>query len=354
MCVIGRIGNFEAINWYGTAQCPFTVGSGIGLLGASRYRLEMVRPSHNSGGDLETSRLRFTNDYQFLKGYLFVLAATAIWSGNFIAARALANSVQPVTLVILRSVIAVAILCPFVVRALSRERAAILRNLGYLAITSFLGITLCNTLLYVAAVTSTTLNMSLIAISSPIFTVVFARLFLSDIPTFRRIVGLIGASSGVVLLITGGQLDRLVHLTFSQGDLWMLGQAASFALYSIFVRKKPAEISALPFLFTMFVLGLVFLLPMLPSEMPHIKQIQLSPPIAAAILYLGIGPSLLAYLCWNQSVAIVGPSRAALVYYCLPLFSGVEAFLLLGEPIHGIHVLSGILILGGVVVANRD
>jgi drug/metabolite transporter (DMT)-like permease len=296
----------------------------------------------------------FLNGYRFFKGYLFVLAATAIWSGNFIAARALANSVRPVTLVILRSIIAVAILGPFAVRALARERAVILKHFGYLAATAFLGITLCNTLLYLAAVTSTALNLSLIAISSPIFTIVFARIFLSDKPTFRRITGLIGATSGVVLLITGGQLSRLVQLTFSKGDLWMVGQAASFSLYSIFVRQKPAEISPLTFLFTSFILGLLFLLPILPWEISHIRQIEFSQTIAATILYLGVGPSLLAYLCWNQSVAIVGPARAALVYYCLPLFSGVEAFLLLGEPIHGIHLISGILILSGVIVATWE
>jgi drug/metabolite transporter (DMT)-like permease len=304
---------------------------------------------------METSGLPSGNWHRFFKGYLFVLAALVIWSGNFIVARALANSVQPVTLVIMRSIIAVAILAPFTAQALYRERRAVLRHLGYLSVTAFLGITISNTLLYVAALTSTALNLSLIAICSPLFTIEFARLFLRDTLTLRRLVGLLGATSGVVLLITGGQLSRLVHLTFSQGDLWMLGQAAGFALYSILVRKKPDEISPLTFLFSLFFLGgVVFLLPLLPWELSHIRQIQFSHSIVAAIFYLGIGPSVLAYLCWNQSVAIVGPTRASLVYYSLPLFSGVEAFLLLGEPIHGIHVISGLLILSGVIIATRE
>jgi drug/metabolite transporter (DMT)-like permease len=304
---------------------------------------------------METSGQPPENWHRFFKGYLFVLAAMVIWSGNFIVARVLANSVQPVTLVILRSIIAVVILAPFTAQALYRERKAVLRHLGYLSITAFLGITISNTLLYVAALTSTALNLSLIAICSPIFTIAFARLFLRDTLTLRRVVGLICATSGVVLLITGGQLSRLVHLTFSQGDLWMLGQAAGFALYSILVRRKPDEISPRTFLFSLFFLGgVVFLLPLLPWELSHISQIQFSHSIVAAIFYLGIGPSVLAYLCWNQSVAIVGPTRASLVYYSLPLFSGVEAFLLLGEPIHGIHVLSGLLILSGVIVATRE
>jgi drug/metabolite transporter (DMT)-like permease len=197
-------------------------------------------------------------------------------------------------------------------------------------------------------------NLTLIAICSPIFTIMFARLFLRDTLTIQRVIGLIAATSGVVFLITDGQPFRLAHLTFSEGDLWMLSQAASFALYSILVRKKPAELHPLTFLFSLFVLGMLLLLPWFAWELSGIQGIEFSPTTVGAILYLGIGPSLLAYLCWNESVAIIGPTRAAFVYYCLPLFSGGEALLLLGEPITAVHILSGILILAGVVISTRE
>jgi len=296
----------------------------------------------------------FFKHYRYLKGYSLVLAATAIWSGNFIVARVLANSVPPVTLVVLRSTIAIIVLLPFVLRPLCDEITLIRKHLGYLSLTAFLGLTVCNTLVYIAAASSQALNLALIAICSPAFTLVFARLFLRDTLTFRRIIGLITATSGVVYLITDGQPFRLAHLTFSEGDLWMLGQAASFALYSILVRMKPAELSPLTFLFSLFVLGLLFLLPWLAWELSGTKGIEFPPATVGAILYLGVGPSLLAYLCWNQSVAIIGPARAAFVYYCLPLFSGGEALLLLGEPINAVHVLSAIMILAGIIFATWE
>jgi drug/metabolite transporter (DMT)-like permease len=292
--------------------------------------------------------------YRFLKGYSLVLAATAIWSGNFIVARVLSNSVPPVTLVALRSAIAIIILLPFVIRGLSGQVPIIRAHIGYLALTAFLGLTVCNTFVYIAAATSSALNMTLIAICSPIMTILFARLFLGDTLTFHRIVGLIVATSGVVFLITGGRFSRLAHLNFSEGDIWMLGQASSFALYSILVRKKPAELQSLTFLFSLFVLGMVFLAPWVAWELAGAGTIEFSPITIAAILYLGVGPSLLAYLCWNKSVATIGPTRAAFVYYCLPLFSGVEALLWLGEPITAIHILSGTMILGGVFFATRE
>jgi drug/metabolite transporter (DMT)-like permease len=266
----------------------------------------------------------------------------------------LSNSVPPVTLVVLRSIIAAVVLLPFVIGQLRSEIRAIGHHLGYLSLTAFLGITMCNTLLYIAADTSNALNLSLIAIFSPVFTVFFARLFLHDILTLRRIAGLIAATGGVVLLVTRVQIYRLTDLTFSEGDLWMLGQALSFALYSILVRIKPPELSPLTFLFSMFVLGMIFLLPWFNWTECASMIVMFSPTVMGAIVYLGVGPSLLAYLCWNQSVAIIGPSRAALVYYCLPLFSGVEGLLLLGEPVSLIHVLSGFFILGGVILATTE
>ncbi|MBI5252490.1 MAG: DMT family transporter [Desulfomonile tiedjei] len=312
----------------------------------------LVPSSYSS--KVEITRTLSLQHYRSAKGYLFVLAATAIWSGNFIVARMLSDSVPPVTLVVLRSAIAAIVLLPFVIRPLYSEIRVIIRHLGYLALTALLGLTMCNTLVYVAAATSNALNLSLIAICSPVFTILFARVFLHDTLTLRRVVGLMTASSGVALLVTGGRISSLTHLTFSEGDMWMLGQAASFALYSILVRKKPVELQPLTFLFSLFLLGMLFLLPWFIWEQTGTKVVEFSPTTLVAILYLGIGPSLLAYLCWNQSVAIIGPARAAFVYYCLPLFSGVEALILLGEAVHAVHVLSGILILGGVVFATKD
>lgn len=256
------------------------------------------------------------------------------------------------TLVVLRSAIAIIILLPFVTRPLIDQIPIIRKHLGYIALTAFLGLTVCNTLVYVAAATSNALNMTLIAICSSILTILFARLFLHDTLTIRRTIGLVAATSGVIFLITAGRPSQLAHLTFSGGDIWMLAQASSFALYSILVRKKPAELHPLTFLFSLFVLGLVFLLPGFAWELSGTNVIEFSPTTVVAILYLGVGPSLLAYLCWNESVAIIGPTRSAFVYYCLPLFSGCEALLLLGEPITAVHILSGAMILGGIISAT--
>ena len=291
---------------------------------------------------------------QSTTGYLFVLAATLIWSGNFIVARGLSDSIPPVTIAFLRGLISVVGLIPFGIRPLYRDIKKVRKHIGYLALTGFFGLTVCNTLTYIAAHSSKALNMTLIALCSPIFMAVFARLFLHDTFTLRRIFGLITAALGAVLLITDGEFSRLLTLTFSRGDVWMLIQAATFAVYGILVQVKPEELSPSVFLSSMFVLGWLFLVPWFVWEITGVKSINFTPTAIGAIAYLGVGPGLLGFFCWNRAIAIIGPVRAGLVYYCLPLFSGVEALLLLNEPVHWVHVFSGVLILAGVIVATRE
>lgn len=269
-------------------------------------------------------------------------------------ARILSDSVPPVILVVLRSAIAAILLFPFIIRPLWNSIGLIRKHIGYLALTAFLGLTMSNMLVYVAASYSPALNMSLIAICSPVFTIIFARIFLSESFTHRRAVGLSIAIFGVLFLLTNGRLSLLRDLKFSVGDLWMLGQAASFALYSILVRIRPIELHPQAFLFSLFILGTLFLLPWFLWELSEMTLSNFSSQTIWAIFYLGIGPSLLAYWFWNESVGIIGPARASLVYYLLPLFAGVEALFMLGEPVTWVHVVSGIMILAGVVFATWE
>ncbi len=291
---------------------------------------------------------------QSTAGYLFALVATAVWSGNYVVARGLSDSIPPATIAFLRGLVAVIVLIPFGIRPLRRDVKTVRKHLGYLALTGFFGVTVSNTLVYIAAHSSEALNMTLISMCGPIFLAVFARLFLQDTFTLRRIVGLITATSGAVLLIADGRLSRLMSLTFSEGDVWMLIQAAAFAVYSILIQVKPAELSQSVCLSSMFILGWLFLVPWFALEITGVKSISFSPTAIGAITYLGVGPSLFAYFCWNRAIVIIGPVRTGLVLYCLPLLSGVEAFLLLNESVHWVHVLSGALILAGLLIATRE
>ncbi len=298
-------------------------------------------------------RTSFTSRSMRWFGFIFALAATMIWSGNFIVARGLNEIIQPATLALLRWTVACLALLPLAGLNTWKDMSVIRENLGYLLPTAFMGITVFNTLIYVAAHTSTALNLSLIATSTPIFIIIFARIFLGEPITTARIAGLFLALFGVVLLITRGDFSVLLKLSIASGDLWMVLAAIIFGGYSILIRKKPPQISQGTFLMSTFLLGLAMLLPWAVLEISVCGFPALSLDVVGSVLYIGLGASLISFFLWTKAVAIVGPSTAGLIYYSLPLFSGLGAFVILGEPIGWVHGVSGLLIFGGIIIATR-
>jgi len=293
-------------------------------------------------------------NYQTFSGYFFALGATAIWSGNFIIARGLTDSIPPISLAFWRWIVAVAVFLPFALKPLIAERSTLKKHLPYLLITSLLGITIFNTLIYFAGHTTTAINLSLISITFPIFIIIFSRIIYRELITFRKGFGIILVATGVILLITKGNIAKLLNISFAIGDLWMLLAAITFAVYSILLKRKPEKLSIWALQLSTFIIGLILLTPFFlwehmtgPSTQFHTKTI-------ISILYVGIFASLSAFVLWNKAIINVGPSKAGMIYYTLPLFSGISAHFFLNESISATHFYSALFIVTGIFTANCE
>ena len=289
-----------------------------------------------------------------ISGYLFAIGATAIWSGNFIIARGLNESIPPISLAFWRWVVAVIVFLPFALKPLIDEWDILKENIPYLSVTALLGITIFNTLIYFAGHTTTAINLSLISITFPIFIVILSRIFYHELITINRGVGIILVAAGVILLITKGTLSRLLNISFAIGDIWMLAAAIIFAIYSILLKLRPNQLSIWAFQLSTFILGLIFLFPFYIWEYVTATPVELDTKIVCSILYVGIFASLSAFVLWNKAVATVGPSKAGMIYYTLPLFSGFLAYLFLKENISIMHFYSTLFIVSGIFTANYE
>ncbi|MBW2220878.1 MAG: DMT family transporter [Deltaproteobacteria bacterium] len=291
-------------------------------------------------------------NHQILSGYFSAICATAIFSGNFIIARGLNESIPPISLNFWRWVVAVIVFLPFALKPLFAERHILKKHIPYLCFTSLLGITIFNTLIYFAAHTTTAINLSLISVTFPVFIVILSRIFFSELITFNKGIGIILVALGVVLLITKGNLSRLLNLSFAIGDVWMLLASISVAVYSILLKLKPEKLSIRAFQLSTFILGLIFLSPFFVWEYVSLPPVEFDTKTVFSILYVGIFASLLAYVLWNKAVMSIGPSKTGMIYYTLPIFSGISAHLLLKEDISIIHLYSVLLIVSGILVTN--
>lgn len=263
---------------------------------------------------------------QALPGYLYAVGATALWSGNFIIARGLNDSIPPISLAFWRWVVAVIVFLPFALKPLIAQRDVLKKNIGYLAVTALLGITTFNTLIYLAGHTTTALNLSLISITFPVFIVILSRLFFGEQITINKGIGILLVATGVVLLVTKGNLADLTNISFAIGDVWMLIAAIIFAVYSILIRRKPEGLSIWSFQLSTFILGLVFLFPFFLWEYTIFPTIEFDAKTFGSILYVGIFASLSAFVLWNKAIMVIGPTKAGMIYYTLPLFSGILAY----------------------------
>ncbi|HKH60705.1 MAG TPA: DMT family transporter [Flavitalea sp.] len=286
-------------------------------------------------------------------GIVFAILATIIWSGNFVVARGVINQIPPFSLAFYRWLTASVIIFPLAFRKFEAEKTIVIRNWKYFFWVSLTGITFFNTLIYIAGHYSPAINLALIGTtSSPVFAVVLAAIFLKDKIKLLRIFGMAICISGIIILLSGGSLQRLINFHFSTGDLWVLAAALSFAIYNTLVRKKPAYISAVNFLFVVFSFGTLLLLPFFIWEVLNTDSIAWDWNLVFIIIYLGLGASVICYLLWNGAIARLGSPRTALFGNLIPIFSTLEAVWILNEEITLIHIISGLLVVTGLIIAN--
>lgn len=286
-------------------------------------------------------------------GYLSAIIATILWSGNFIVARSLIENIPPVSLAFWRWAVAVVILFPFAIKPLISDWPIIKNNIIYICITALLGVTLFNTLIYIASHTTTAINLSLIAITFPVFIIILSRIFYKELLTTNKWLGILLVTLGVMTLITKGNVSVLRNIEFAQGDLWMLLGAITFAIYSLLLKKKPKQLGTRSFQLSTFLIGTLFLFPFFIWETVTTGfQIQsVENNTFYSILYIGLFASLVSYILWGKAVHTLGPTKSSMVYYSLPIFSGIAAYIFLGEKIGILHLLSMLLITVGILTA---
>lgn len=289
------------------------------------------------------------------RGFWYALVATVLWSGNFVVARGLAGILSPVEISFWRWAISFLIILPFTARDIWKHRHIALKHKRLLLFMGLLGVSLINTFNYRAGLTTGATNIALVATSAPVFMAIIARVFLHESLSRQQGVGLVVALVGVVVLVTRGSFASLVALSFSEGDLWALGAATLFAVYSIQVRFRPKELPQAAFLSIIFGIGTLGLLPFLCWEAFGAGTAHWpTPPQWGCLVYIGLGASVLGFTFWNKAIDRIGPVRSGIIYYSIPLFSSLEAALILGENVTLSQVCGGALIIGGILFSSLE
>lgn len=281
---------------------------------------------------------------------LLVLAVT-FWAGNFLVGRAVRGDVPPVTLAFGRWVGASLLLAPFALRGAWRARAALWEGRGVVLALSALGVAAFNTWLYVGLQTTTALNAFLLQAGIPVLIVVLGAVAFREALPATRVAGLALSLAGAAWVVLEGDPARLATLQVARGDLWVLAAVASYAGYSVLLRRRP-DVPGVPFAFTTFVVGALLLLPFWVVE-ARAEPFAVGAEALAAWAYVTVFPSILSYLAFNRGVAILGSARAGPYLHLLPVLGSVGAVALLGERFAAHHAVGVTLVALGIALATR-
>lgn len=295
-----------------------------------------------------------------------LLLPPLLWAGNAVVGRMMQGVVPPITLNFMRWVLALLLLLPLAGWVL-RPGSPLWPHWRRFALLGLLGVGLYNACQYLALKTSTPMNVTLVAASTPVWMLLLGKLFF-DAPISRRAaLGAALALVGVAVVLARGDWSQLLAVKFVPGDGWMLLASLLWAWYSwLLARPKPGSEPAdirnnwAAFLMAQMVMGLCWsgaltagewwLLPAVTGEQP---QLQLGWPLLAGLLYVAVGPSLLAYRCWGAAVTRVGPALAGIFSNLTPLFAALLSTALLGEAPRAYHAIGFVLIVGGILVSSR-
>lgn len=287
------------------------------------------------------------------KGILFALLATFLWSVNMVIASGVKEHIPPIGLAFWRWTVACVVLTPLALRATIIDFKIIKKHIKYLLLTAILGISIFNTLIYFAGKTTSAFNLSLMAISIPLFIIGISRIVFKEKVSNLAIAGIITIITGVLVLISKGSLDALLRINFAFGDLLMLLACFFFACYTLLVRKKPKELEPKVFLYSVFVIGTLILLPFYLWENTYLEKVVIDSKTLLIISYVGIFASLVSFYLWNEAIGLIGTSKTAVIYYLIPIFSGILAYFFLGQSIEFIQIISMAIIVLGLIITNK-
>ena len=273
--------------------------------------------------------------------------ATLGWGSNTIASRLAVGEVSPMLLIFFRWGFVVVILLSLYWRQMIDEWPIIRPRLKWLLIMGGCGLSLFNAFFYIAAHSTTAVNLGIIQSTMPGMILLGSFMFFGDRINRLQFFGLLLTLLGVGVIVTQGSLEQLMQLTFNHGDLLMIFACSFYAMYTVGLKSRP-KISGMVMLAYFSVAAFLMTIPLMIFEsfiygtvMPGVKGF-------AIVFYIAMVPSFLSQIFFMRGVDLIGPGSAGLYANLVPIFSAIMAVLLLSEEFALFHLAAMLLVFGGI------
>ena len=286
--------------------------------------------------------------------FILLTFSTLFWSGNFLVAKLAYNSsLPPLKLSFFRWLIAFLIIFPFSYKSIFKNISLIKDNLKIIVLLSILSVAIFNSFTYIAMQTTLVINASLMGSIAPLFILFFSFIIFKNKTNVFQFFGIILSIIGVSFIVLKGDVNNLIYLNFTPGDLWMLIAVMAWALYSVLLKKLDIKLPLITTLSVMIFFGLIFIFPFYVYESFNYGFAPMSFLDLVMIFYVAIFAGIFSYLFWNKGVSIIGANRSGVFLHLIPFFSAIWAITFLNEAFAIYHIFGIIFIAIGILFANK-
>ena len=275
-------------------------------------------------------------------------------ASNLVVARGGVEYVPPISLAFWRWTLVFVILLPFTYLSLRKDFKIIKNEFKKLLFLGAMGCGVCGAFPFLAGKTTTVTNMGIIYTSSPIFIILISAIFFQEKINFLKIIGLISCLIGVFAIIIKGDLDLLINLNFTIGDLWMLAAAVGWALYSIYLFYWKSELSIFQRFTLVSLFGALSLLPFYIAEEFLVARTVFNEEFYMWVLFAAISPGIIAFTLYTQAQKSLGASLTGFTLYIFTIYGAIYGYFIFDEKLETFHYVGTALVFLGVYLAKKN
>ena len=275
-------------------------------------------------------------------------------ASNLIVARGGVEFVPPISLAFWRWTFVFLFLLPFTYVSLKKNYKVIIIEYKKLFFLGAMGCGVCGAFPFLAGETTTVTNMGIIYTSSPIFIIMISVFFFNEKINLIKIIGLISCLIGVSAIIIKGDINLLLSLNFTIGDLWMLAAAIGWALYSIYLFYWKSQLPIFQRFTLVAFFGAMSLLPFYIIEEVVFQRTVFSSQFFSWVLFAAISPGIIAFTLYTKAQKSLGASLTGFTLYIFTIYAAIYGFIFFDEKLEYFHYLGTVLVFFGVYLAKKN
>ncbi|MDC1096697.1 DMT family transporter [Pelagibacteraceae bacterium] len=285
--------------------------------------------------------------------YILLFIQPIFMATNIIVARGGIEYVPPISLAFWRWLTVFIILFPFFFSEILKKKKELNKEFWKLFFLGSMGCGVCGAFPFIAGMSTTMANMGIIYTSSPIFIIILSVMFFRDKINLSRILGLLLCLVGVLTIISKGKIELLLNFKFTSGDLWMVGAAIGWAIYSIYLLNWKSNFSLMARFTLIAFFGAVSLSPFYILEEIYFFNTIFNSNFILWILFAAISPGIIAFTLYTRVQKYVGASLAGFALYIFAVYSAIYGIILFDETLFHFHYFGALLVFLGVYLARK-